>query len=189
MIQINLLRISSDSKHLEFSVECPSNYHFTTLIVRKYDNVKEFIDLSNLFQTPKSKYVVRIPVEIIGGASMYYVHFGIALNEGEEPTVDPCNPSLTADGVCSDVANVYRYLLHQLLTLYCDGCLRDIPVEIQQLFTILFAHIQAMKYEQYEEAEQFYDVIKQNYQNCEPIAIKSTEGFSCNCRRVDNGRV
>ena len=37
MITINLLRISSDSKYLEFSVECPTNYKFNKLYIKKYD--------------------------------------------------------------------------------------------------------------------------------------------------------
>jgi hypothetical protein len=36
-IQINLLRISPDSKYLEFSVECPTNYIFNKLFIKKYD--------------------------------------------------------------------------------------------------------------------------------------------------------
>jgi hypothetical protein len=37
MITINLLRISPDSKYLEFSVECPLNYRFNKLYIKKYD--------------------------------------------------------------------------------------------------------------------------------------------------------
>lgn len=39
MIQINLLRISPDSKYLEFSVECPINYKFNKLFIKKYDAI------------------------------------------------------------------------------------------------------------------------------------------------------
>ena len=39
MISINLLRISPDSKYLEFSVECPTDYLFNKLFIKKYDAI------------------------------------------------------------------------------------------------------------------------------------------------------
>lgn len=44
MIQINLLRVSPDSKYLEFSVECPTNYIFNVLNIYRhgYENINSY---------------------------------------------------------------------------------------------------------------------------------------------------
>ena len=42
MIQINLFRISSDSKYIDIIVECPENYHFNTLFIKRYDGEDDY---------------------------------------------------------------------------------------------------------------------------------------------------
>ena len=67
MIQINLLRISPDSKYLEFSVECPTNYRFNKLFIKKYDyltttgypeNDRGLIDGSALYKQESTKEIM-----------------------------------------------------------------------------------------------------------------------------------
>ena len=180
MIQINLLRISSDSKYLEFSVECPVNYGFNTLMIKKYDSV-DYVDLSSIFTEKKNKYVVRIPLELIGGSSMYYVQLKVEYIGALPAPEDECDSSLEAMGVCSDVSNIYKYLLTELLNLTAGCCVPEIPVDIQRLFTIMYSHIEAMRLEQFPEAEQFYSVLATNFTSCQ-TPIRNQTVKPCNCR-------
>jgi len=86
MIQINLLRVSPDSKYIEFSIECPTNYRFNVLKIRKYDyltttgyptNSDGWVDLSNFYVGTSTKEVIRISTDIFGGSTMFGVEFGV----------------------------------------------------------------------------------------------------------------
>ena len=176
MIQINLLRISSDSKYIEFSVECPENYRFNTLYIKKYDwqytpnypnNSLGWIDASSVYKKTSTKEVIRISTAIFGGSSMFYLEFGVKwIGTEEEPT--PCNGIKLSDnttiGVCSDINNVYTYLFQGILSVEnkCSGLSDD----LKKAYVILNGHIGAMKLERFDEAEHFYDVLKNNFSNC-----------------------
>lgn len=98
MIEINLLRISPDSKYLEFSVECPINYLFNKLFIKKYDmkpidsNDDLWRDCSNILQRTSTKEVMRISTTALSGlpiepdqfgnsaSTIYYVQFGAAID-------------------------------------------------------------------------------------------------------------
>ena len=107
MISINLLRISPDSKYLEFSIECPINYLFNKLYIKKYDYVPiptpvdingnptddGWRDISHLLQRTSTKEVMRISTLALtpeltiepdssgnSASTMFYVQFGVALN-------------------------------------------------------------------------------------------------------------
>lgn len=98
MITINLLRISPDSQYLEFSVECPINYLFNKLFIKKYDAVPVsstdnlWRDCSNLLQRTSTKEIMRISTTALSGlplepdqfgnsaSTMYYVQFGAAID-------------------------------------------------------------------------------------------------------------
>ena len=96
MITINLLRISPDSAYLEFSIECPINYKFTKLYIKKYDMVpldetdNLWRDCSHLYSTTTltpTKQVLRISTEALSGltiengaSTIFYVQFGISYN-------------------------------------------------------------------------------------------------------------
>lgn len=94
MITINLLRISPDSKYLEFSVECPIDYKFTRLYIKKYDMTpiddtdNLWRDCSHLYSTTTptpTRQVMRISTEALSGltidtgaSTMFYVQFGVS---------------------------------------------------------------------------------------------------------------
>lgn len=96
MITINLLRISPDSAYLEFSVECPIDYKFTKLYIKKYDmtpiNEADSLwrDCSHLYSTTTptpTKQVMRISTEALSGltiengaSTLFYVQFGVSFN-------------------------------------------------------------------------------------------------------------
>ena len=171
MIQINLCRISADGSFLEFSVECPNAYYFQDLSVVNIIEGKTF-DLSSLFKDKddniklQSKYVVRIPVEYLGLApSMYQVTFTINTKQ-EDIVVDSCDTELTKTAYCSDVSSVYNYIIGELLPLLCSRCITEIPIEIQRVFTFLYAHIWAMKQGDIDSAQQFFDILIKKFRKC-----------------------
>lgn len=178
MIQINLLRISPDSLYLEFSVECPINYTFTKLYIKRYSTTEILptIDASNLFESnpTATKHVMRIAVSALGGTGMFQVTFGIT-----GATIVP-----DAIGICSDVNHVYSFLMDSILNMQVN-CLSE---EDYQLLTknylFLYAHMEAMRLERFDEAGMYYDILINNFANCDP----GSESFgtrvvsNCGCR-------
>ena len=177
MIQINLLRISPDSEYLEFSVECPANYRFNVLSIKKYDyltttgypeNSDGFIDASNLYKATSTKEVMRIATSIFGGTGMFQVVFGVDWRGvGEEPLLSDGTKLSDKEtvGVCSDVNNIYNYLLQCLLSL--DSRCAELDNDVRRAFIILYGHQEAMRLERLDEAEYFYNILKNNFSNCD----------------------
>lgn len=182
MIQIDILRISTDGKFLEFSVACKPSYGFNTLLIHQYSITSEtdYIDLSSIFEEKKAKYVVRIPLDLLGGSSMYHVHFKIEYTGPGEAPIDECDAILETEAVCSDVSNVYKYILLELINLTKGCCVTSIPVDIQRMFTILYAHIEAMRLQQFDDAAQFYDVLRTNFSTCW-VPERNLKAKPCNC--------
>lgn len=189
MIQINLLRISPDSEYLEFSVECPTNYRFDKLHIKKYDyltttgypaNNSGFVDASNLYSKTSTKEVMRVATSIFGGSGMFQVVFGV---EWVGQTSEPLLPDGTklsdkeTIGVCSDVNNIYNYLLQCLLNL--DNKCSTLNNDTRRAFIILYAHQEAMRLERLEEAEYFYNILKNNFSSCSTSTRIITNTCGC----------
>lgn len=190
MIQINLLRISPDSEYLEFSVECPANYRFNTLLIKKYDyltttgyptNSSGFVDASNLYKKTSTKEVMRIATSIFGGTGMFQVVFGVEwTGVGDEPLYADGTKLSDKEtiGICSDVNNIYTYLLQCILSL--DSKCSSLTNETRRAFILLYGHLEAMRLERIEEAEYFYNILKNNFTSCDAITrLNSTD---CGCK-------
>ena len=175
MIQINLLRVSPDSKYLEFSVECPTNYRFNKLDIKKFDylttegyptNYLGFVDGSALYKRESTKEVMRIATSIFGSTGMFQVVFSVDWDEelyGPEPLLSD-GTKLSAKevvGVCSDINNIYNYLLQCLLSL--DSRCVELNNDMRRAFIILYGHQEAMRLERIEDAEYFYNILKNNF--------------------------
>ena len=189
-IQINLLRISPDSKYLEFSVECPANYRFKVLSIKKFDyattsgyptNSSGFVDASNLYKRTSTKEVMRIATSIFGGTGMFQVVFGVEWKGvGDEPLyADGTKLSKkTTTGICSDVNNIYEYLLQCLLNL--DTKCSTLTNDTRRAFILLFGHQEAMRLERIDEAAYFYNILKNNFVTCE--ATNRLNSTDCGCK-------
>lgn len=190
MIQINLLRISPDSQYLEFSVECPTNYRFETLSIKKYDyltttgyptNYGGFVQAGNLYKKTSTKEVMRLATSIFGGTGMFQVVFKVNwIGEENEPLYADGTKLSDKEtiGVCSDVNNIYEYLLQCLLSL--DTKCSTLTNDTRRAFTILFGHQEAMRLERLDEAEYFYNLLKNNFTNC--IDTNRLNTTNCGCR-------
>lgn len=179
MIQINLLRISPDSKYLEFSVECPTNYIFNTLIISRYNPTTHLyitpaIDASSIYTT-STKQVVRLATSIFGvDTTMYKVEFGITPTAGGPPINNII-------GICSNVNFVYENLLSLILN-FTNCCISDSDYDsLDRNYMILYAHQEAMRLER-PEAEYFYDIIWKLFSKCNSNT-RQINGITnpCNC--------
>lgn len=181
MIQINLLRISPDSKYLEFSVECPVNYRFNTLNITRYlgDHLyTTTLDISHLLMGSTTKEVTRIATSNFGiDVTMYQVEFGVTAIVQGVPEIE------NAIGYCSNINEVYANLLDMILKLNI-GCVS--PLEYENLtrnYMFLYAHTEAMRLNRKFDAEKFYDIIWNLFTNCGPSTrMARTLNKNCNCR-------
>jgi len=203
MIQINLLRISPDSKYLEFSVECPTNYLFNKLFIKKYDAIPInstddlWRDVSHLLQRTSTKEIMRISTEALSGfqiepgvdgnlaSTLFYVQFGV---EWIEPT--PGNPTLPVPlipdviGVTSDVNKVYILLKDYLLNLDARCITTNDYQTLIRNYMFLYAHLEAMRLERFDDAEMFYDIIKKQFISWSPWLRSDNSRVlnDCNCK-------
>lgn len=181
MIQINLLRISPDSQYLEFSVECPMDYTFNQLYITHYISEGEYdntIDCSYLLGGTSQKEVIRIAVASFGTPiSMYKVEFGVTSTVEGAPLID------NVVGICSNVNFVYENQLDLILRLK-KGCISDNDYNIlDRNHMFLYAHLEAMRLQRYEDAEIFYDILMNLFNNCGPTGRQvNVSTPSCGCQ-------
>jgi len=181
MIQINILRVSTDSQYIEFSIECTAGYNFNLLYIAKY-NVSTALyettkDCSALLQGTTQKEIMRIATSAFGtDVTMYKVTFGIA---PIDPQGDEFAPTT---GICSNVNFVYENLLNLVLKL-TSCCVEDDEYEaLIRNHMILYAHQEAMRLERYTEAEYFYGIIWNLFDNCGGSTRSGTMITNpCNC--------
>lgn len=178
-IEIELLRVSNDSKYIEFKVNCPDNYKFTGLFIRKYslDNTG-WMDGSAIISDPPSNIkVIRIETSIFGGTGMFQLRFEADLIEGSGD-----NTKITADGYASDINNVYTYILSLILDLDCNCSTPS--KDLFKMFAFMYGHQEAMRLGRIEEAFRLYNIIIKNLKLCgwlERADNVGCEPLNCNC--------
>lgn len=199
---IDIFRISPDGKYLEIDMTCHSNYTYESFKIYEYTYnvssggfIKDFFNELNTDPVTgeiTDRQLLRFSVDTaLNGKSMYYAEISIKY---KGTITDPITggpyvptPQEITDSIefhiiaTSDISNVYFYLLPGLvhLTHPCDPCDFEIPTEIQRAFLIMWAHIEAMRLERFQEAEMFYTMIKNNFQNC--LSEYEVKYKSCNC--------
>lgn len=179
MIQINLIRISADSKYIELSVECPTGHTFNTLQINKYISngiYDDVVDLSSQLDGSTNKEVIRIATSIFGSdVTMYKIELGVT-QILETPTID------NVVGICSNVNFVYANLLDLILKL-TNGCITQVDYDnMDRNHMILYAHQEAMRLHRIEDAEYFYDIIFKLFKNCGPSTRQpGIINTPCNC--------
>ena len=190
MIQINLLRISPDSNYIEFSVECPTNYRFNTLNVKKYDyatttsypdNSNGWIDLGSAYVGDSTSEIIRLATSIFKGSTMFYVEFGVKWVGTTTEVADSDGIKLsdkTTIGVCSDINNIYGFLATNILSLEYNCC--GINDDLKRAYAFLYAHQEAMRLENFTTAEKFYTILQNNFSNCDSVT-KYVSLKTCNC--------
>lgn len=82
----------------------------------------------------------------------------------------------TSIGVCSDVNNIY--IIYSVYFKFRWRLWR-IDSDTRRAFIILYGHTEAMRLERFEEAEHFYDVLKNNFSNCSNNIRINTRNCGC----------
>lgn len=191
---VDICRISADGKYLEIDMSCDPNYTYRSFGFYDYlDDMSSNkpTDLMDCLDTDvngdyTNRQLLRINLDKLNGKSMYYIIVEIWL---KEYNIDGTHndPKSVVDSIelftnaVSDVTNVYFYLLPRLiqLTKPCDPCDTQISPEIQRAFLVLWSHLEAIRLERWKEAEMFYTLIKNNFQNC--LGDFELKQKSCNC--------
>lgn len=185
-IFVDIFRISADGEYLELDVSCHPEYEFTSFILADYEHDKnnnKIWDLSQDIDSDSNRQMFRIKLSDLNGPSMYYGHISAKLRKTEENDyIDAIDSEENVMLACSDVTNVYYYLLKELQSVAnpCDPCNSKLSTELQRVFVILYAHLEAMRLERWTEAEMFYTLIKNNFSNCKS-SYELRPSKSCNC--------
>jgi hypothetical protein len=191
---VDICRISADGKYLEIDMSCDPNYTYRSFGFYDYlddMNTNKPTDLIHYLDTDvngecKNRQLLRINLDKLNGKSMYYIIVEIWLKEYNIDGTynDPQSVTNSIEvftNAVSDVTNVYFYLLPGLiqLTKPCDPCDILISPEIQRAFLVLWSHLEAMRLKRWKEAEMFYTLIKNNFQNC--LGDFELKQKFCNC--------
>lgn len=175
MVQIELLRISRDSKFIEIIAECYGDV-FKELSIKRYGEVN-WNDASSLVLN-KNRVSLRIETAMLGGPGMFEVQFGLG-DSNESCGVDPQKRTVA---YVSDINNVYTYILTLLLDLDCK-CLEP-STELYKMFAFLYGHQEALRLGRIDEAYDFYKVIQKNLKLCGYSAKATSVGCAptnCGC--------
>lgn len=206
MIQINIARISPDSKFLELDLLCPADYYFNKLYIKKYDFIPlpsttdEFgntveddgwRDWTTLLSQNTTNEILRIETQLLcpdytlvpdnnGNtcSTMFYIQVGVIY----DGIITPAPSLADVVCVCSDVNRVYDLLKDMILNLDTLCITESKYLELLRNYQFLFAHIKAMENYRSDEAELFYDLIKKSFASCSTLRSNTNRTLSsCNC--------
>lgn len=176
---IDIFRISSDGKYLEIDVSCDDAYGFESIFIKEYSSDRIF-DISEYIEKDSTRQMFRVNLDSLNGPSMYYANISIKLKNGAY--YDIIDSEQRVEIAASDISNVYFYILKELLCVSnYDPCGNKLSTELQRIFVLMFAHLEAMRLERWKEAEMFYTVIKNNFSNCKSnLELKPNKTCCCN---------
>lgn len=117
-------------------------------------------------------------------STMYYVQFGVEWiepNPGAPTLPIPTTPDVI--GVASDVNKVYAILKDYILNLNGNCCTSTEDYQfLTRNYMFLYAHLEAMRLERFDDAEMFYDILKKEFVNCAYTRSAVNRNTDCNCR-------
>lgn len=156
MISVNLLRISPDSKYLEFSVECPVDYRFNRMDIWDYKNVESMQDCSSLLSRTSNSEVMRISTKALEmEKTIIYVQFGVEyIGTGNNI------PISDVICVCSDINDVYFALHDKIVSLANNSISNKDYIDLLKIKLVRDAHVEAMKLERYSDAHKHFETLK-----------------------------
>lgn len=193
-ITVSIFRISTDSEFLDMIFECPNNYHFTFLEVevrllgKDGKFYSQWFDLSTALQfeenTNKTKWNIRVPINKLGinSPGIYKASLKAELNETETSgsnTIQEINDTM----ICSDVNNVYHYILDYVLNTE-NKCF-EVSDDAIRNYLILYGHQQALQQYDLETAEMYFKLIHNHFDKC-GNSYRPTDRIhnrSCNCSK------
>jgi hypothetical protein len=89
---------------------------------------------------------------------------------------------VTTVGACSDVNLVYGNLLDAIMKMNLSCLDENDYLTLTRNHLFLYAHTEAMRLGRYSEAEGFYDVLKNLFNNCGPdTRVAGVYNPPCGC--------
>lgn len=201
-LNINLFRVSPDSKFLDMLFDCSIDSYFTSLQIEvRYFNKgilnKKIVDLGELIfnndpedeETTvfKHQWVLRIPLNKIFKSeniqpAIYIAYFkvGRIIEIGDEEYEldfwDDTEMS-SASAAASDVNSIYKVLLDGVIG--SNKC--EITDDVIRNYLILYAHQMAMDLRELDDATMYFKLITNNFNNCGGKFKRNEPNNYCSC--------
>lgn len=178
-INLDIFRVTGEGKYLEIVASCNKTMQavFTGISLKYWltDGSVHTVDLTDaLFWTGNynpdgSKEYTMTPVV----ATRIDIEQALNIKEPAMYQVTMTAHSTTSSdtaeiiAMCSDVHNVYEYLVQEILATAqsCDGCAKP-SSELYMKYLLLWAHLQAMMLKQVTDALTLFQIINKNYRRC-----------------------
>ena len=188
-IEISVLRVSSNGKYIEFIINCPKDYFFTDFVVNVYGGDDKYSLKDCLFLVPEDYEGEDPTVEGEDGNLYWDKHyysgqfkledidvtkpemFEIQLEAEHNPNCDEQEPhykgTLEETVYISDVSNVYSCLMNDILSLGAELCNNtEVQDRVIRNYLILYAHQEAMKLRELQEAKKYFSLLTKCFTNC-----------------------
>lgn len=172
-LEIELFRVSPDSKYLEVIFNMPGAYlgfYMSSFKLEVRDgngNHYSPFDLTEAVgfspDNHTSHWVIRIPLEDLGVnyPAMYIATFKASLQ------TENCNKEIIDTAICSDVSSVYQCLLEDIVDS-CDNCSKGSSVSDETIrnYLILYGHQSAMYRRDLDVAERYFKILSKCFKSC-----------------------
>lgn len=189
-IDVQLMRISNDSKYLEFILKCPTDFRINQFIVKSYPEPFSTESAtsgtpangdfsSTIYNTYTTNEVTgRIALDQLKGDKQMYQISMTATN------LDATEQTDTKVVIVSDTNFVYYNLERELLELSAK-CIEDLNIGVlTRDYMLLYAHETAMRAGEFITASEYYQLMLNNFSACEftdeNLNLGIRRGCSCN---------
>lgn len=199
-IEIELLRVSANGQNIEFIINCPYDYKFTTFEIEVVSKKETFSIAETLFyddqnnyitegNDPQTRFLGTVPISSLGvnTPEIYKIHIEADHNASihtntetpSESSLYPCGvpETITHTSYISDVSNVYECLAKDIDKLGSKCIDNDILDKVIRNYLILYAHQEAMNLDYIDEAEHWFNLTKNCFNSCK----SNNCGEPCNC--------
>lgn len=204
-IEISVLRVSSNGKHIEFIINCPDCYYFTDFTIQAVDSEDVYSLKDCLFKCDetaedailnedgnyyhnKQAYNGRFEVSDLGQnkPNIYEVKLIASPNTVDEECVGCCSEYPLEDtAYISDVSNVYDCLFDDILAMRDSGecgCVNDDKMDrVIRNYLILYAHQESLHLKRLDEAKRYFRMMQNCFNGCSATSKRMiTSCTTCN---------
>lgn len=192
-IDIELLRVSNDSKYIELIFDVPSGYHMTSIQInvsyladcKNFKNRDDRYEFTKFDGQEQSEWTLKIPVECLGNhiPAMYT----ITLYAHSDSPDEGYSPDIEDTALVSDINGVYD-LLFEAITK--PGKCDPISDDAIRNYMLLYGHTAAMYERDIDSAKYFFKYIAKQFANCcqKPSrcsCAKGTPPDNCGCKQPE----
>ena len=206
-ITIDLLKVAPNGKSIEYMIECPQNYQFDkfNITVRLYDtdtkeweekeysiidSVLEYVEEYELDAT-KLTGAIALDAFDIFDSGIVNAMYKIELRAYDTRLIDTdCPDYLEADAWISDVSDAYKCMMEDIMNLLgsdsnpCDSSSYD---DLIRKYFILYAHLEAMRQKNIDEASIYFKLLNKCFGNCGSHRSRCGKSLTgCGCGRTSN---